>query len=174
MKIKVYTIEFGLPRWVKRGLIYVGIPATVLLGIGAAVKAASTLPQFTVGSKLSSTGMNALVSAINEHTTSINTLQAKFAATNITFTSRSDSAVASVAANALSGWKASPNCNYSQGEFVAGGGCSATAGGIGDKNVLITASYAEGAHWACYFKNNDSVAVTVTSWVMCGKAVVSF
>jgi hypothetical protein len=44
MQIKVYTIEFKLPRWVKRTLLFAGIPLVVLLGVGAAVRAAVTFP----------------------------------------------------------------------------------------------------------------------------------
>jgi hypothetical protein len=44
MQIKVYTIEFKLPRWLKRALLFAGIPLAVLLGVGAAVRAAVTFP----------------------------------------------------------------------------------------------------------------------------------
>jgi hypothetical protein len=41
MKIKVYTIDFQFPRWLKRALVYGAIPVAVLFGLVAVVWAAN-------------------------------------------------------------------------------------------------------------------------------------
>jgi hypothetical protein len=46
MKIKVYVIDLKLPRWLRRTLVFVGVPA-VVLGLGALVHAALPAPVAT-------------------------------------------------------------------------------------------------------------------------------
>jgi hypothetical protein len=40
MKIKVYVIEVGIPAWLKKSLVYVGIPGALIFGAIAGVRAA--------------------------------------------------------------------------------------------------------------------------------------
>ena len=73
MKITVYTIDFQLPKWAKRLLVYGGVPGALLLGIGTLVYADSvSVPnQFHTGDTLSAAQMNAnfgaLTSAMNSY-----------------------------------------------------------------------------------------------------------
>jgi hypothetical protein len=73
MKINVYTIEFNFPRWLKRGLVYGVLPAALLLGVGAVVRAATvpTLVSFTNGDTLSAANINSNFSNLRD---TINTL----------------------------------------------------------------------------------------------------
>jgi hypothetical protein len=84
MQIKVYTVDFEFPRWLKRSLLFAGIPIAILLGVGAAVKAAGALSNvsivsFASGETLSADKMNAnfgnLVTGINNLNTAVNALQ---------------------------------------------------------------------------------------------------
>ncbi len=57
MKIKVYTIEFKTPRWLRNALTFVVVPGMILLGVGAAVRAAglsSPLKTFVTRTPISS------------------------------------------------------------------------------------------------------------------------
>jgi hypothetical protein len=77
MQIKVYTIEFKLPRWVKRTLLFAGIPLAVLLGVGAAVRAAVTFPvavsSFAESETLSATKLNTNLTTLQDGVNSLNT-----------------------------------------------------------------------------------------------------
>ena len=68
MKIKVYTIEFKTPRWLKRTFAFVVVPGIVLLGVGAIVRAAGvpTLTSFSPGDSLSSANINANFKALQD------------------------------------------------------------------------------------------------------------
>jgi hypothetical protein len=87
MQIKVYTIEVKLPRWLKRVLVFAGIPAVVLLGVAVAVRAQSTLPvsvqPFGPTETLSALKMNTnfdiLVGGINSLNTTVSSLQSSVA-----------------------------------------------------------------------------------------------
>jgi len=67
MRIKVYTIELKLPRWLKRTLA-AGAAAAALAGVGAVVRAASvpSLTVFNPGDTLSAASINANFKALQD------------------------------------------------------------------------------------------------------------
>lgn len=68
MKVKVYTVEFQTPCWVKRVLAFVLLPAAVVMAIHAGVRAAGvpTLVTFKAGDTLSSSSINANFKALQD------------------------------------------------------------------------------------------------------------
>jgi hypothetical protein len=68
MKLKVYSIEFALPRWLKRTLVVSALSALVLIVVGVAVRAAGvpTLTTFSPGEMLSSAAVNANFKALQD------------------------------------------------------------------------------------------------------------
>jgi hypothetical protein len=60
MQVKVCTIEFKFPRWLKRAFVFAVVPAALVLGVVAVVCAASvpSLPQFADAETLSAAKLN--------------------------------------------------------------------------------------------------------------------
>lgn len=67
MHIKI-DIDFELPRWAKRTLVFVGVPATILLGVSALLRAdpVSVPNTFADGETLSASKMNANFAALRD------------------------------------------------------------------------------------------------------------
>jgi hypothetical protein len=196
MKVKVYTIDFELPRWLKRGVLYVGIPLMALAGAAAVVRAATGFPipivdDYKDGDKLTAAGLNTkfndLRTAANTLATSIDSLQAadstaqgqisaignKLNNAKATLSVRSLADVtASLGANAYSGWRQSNDCDAD--EMVYGGCLVYAADGSGAANVAITSSYPEGTHWTCVVKNNSATTVTLYVRAACVKAALTY
>jgi hypothetical protein len=71
VQIKVYVIDVKVPRWARSLAIYGGIPAALMLGLSAVVRADVTLPHtFVANETLTAASLNAnfqaLRDAINE------------------------------------------------------------------------------------------------------------
>jgi hypothetical protein len=64
MQLKVYTIELNPPSWLRKVLVYVGLPVGVLLGSAMAVRAGVTLTTFTAGSAIKAADVNANFAAL--------------------------------------------------------------------------------------------------------------
>ena len=181
MQIKVYTIEFKLPRWVKRTLLFAGIPIAVLLGVGAAVRAAATFPvavtTFSVDEILSADKLNTNLTTLRDGVNALNTSVEALKASSLTAgrirlaTRFAYSDGLQVAAGAGSIYYPSPDCSTSDNEFVVGGGCQADTANQWS-NAFATESLPEGAHWKCAVKNNTAGIVTMVTWVVCGKIAI--
>ncbi|HEX7598883.1 MAG TPA: hypothetical protein VF518_11755 [Polyangia bacterium] len=201
MQIKVYTIDLKLPRWLKRTMVLVVLPAILLVGIGAAVRAAVTFPvtvsTFAGGETLSSTKLNTNFGTLKD---GLNQVQSSLVSTQSSLTSVQSSLASlqsqlstgvGVKASSLAGtiklvtqvhtklWtvpgSASSAWSLSPScdstEAVVGGGCIADAA---DQwaNVLITGSVPENDHWTCTVRNNEAAAVQMATEVVCGKIVI--
>jgi hypothetical protein len=176
MRIRVYTVDFEWPRWLRRSLIWFGIPA-VVCGIAAVVWASWNDPSTYI---VKGNPVSAQVIRDN-----FNYLKGQLGK-NIVFTTRIDksdavaldkSTVSGVDNEGRSGWVTSPVCR--DGEVVLGGGCehiepSGTFKGHAGANVIVTVSKPEGMHWTCYFKNVDTnVKVNIYAYVQCGTAALA-
>jgi hypothetical protein len=78
MKIKVYVVDVKLPRWLRRALVFGGVPA-VLLGLAALVYAAlpTPVPTFTDGTVLSAAPLTALGTDITDLDTRLAAVETK-------------------------------------------------------------------------------------------------
>jgi hypothetical protein len=159
MQIKVYTIELKFPRWLKRVLVYAGIPAVVLLGVGVVVRAQSTLPvsvqSFGQTETLSATKMNTnfdnLVSGINSLNTTVGSLQSSVA--SLTAAAVPSGLIAMFATAACpAGWSpcdgvgGRPDINNS-GSYPKGGTTFQASTGVNSHTHAITVNVAaDGIH----------------------------
>jgi hypothetical protein len=197
MQIKVYTIDFKLPRWLKRGTLLVAIPLLVV-GIAAGVRAAVVFPiplveDYKDGDKLTAGGTNGLNAKLNDLRDAANTLAAsinslqgglttaqsqistigtKLDTAGVKVTLRNpENRSAALAGGAFSGWFNSNECTTD--EILVGGGCLATDGSVA-VNAMIIADYAEGKHWMCAFKNNGAATFSITAIATCAKFSLAF
>ena len=189
MQIKIYTVDFRLPRWLKRTLIFAGVAAAILVGVSASIRAATPVAVTTYadGETLSAAKLNTnlanLKQGIDDLQTALSGVQGQLtsgtgvkassiAAGSVRLATRYlSSDPVTVTAGIASGYSPSPNCD-GPNEFVVGGGCQADAASQWS-DAIATESLPQGGHWACAVKNNNPVAsVSLVSWVVCGRIEV--
>jgi microcystin-dependent protein len=133
MRIKVYSVDVQLPRWLKRTAIFAGIPAAVLLGFLHYLRADVAVPNtFSDGDTLSATKMNANFSAlqtgINTLAATVTTLQGTVAGSAIP----SGTVVAFAGATAPAGWLLCDGSAVGRTQYAALFAAIAVTYGIGD------------------------------------------
>ena len=125
MKIKVYTVEFKTPRWLKKTLAYGVVPAALLFGVGTAVRAAGTwTPRtFAQSSPISSSAMNSNFSEIAAYINGPNPVALATSATSAT-TAGSAAAATGALATTISGLQTSvTSLSQARNVFMFGTAC---------------------------------------------------
>jgi hypothetical protein len=157
VQIKVYSIE--IPRWVKKALLFVGVPGLVF-GIGAVVRAAN-INTLAAGDVISAKSLNENFSALNAEIGSLNTriatLEGRTVAPSIT--------VVDVSKTIPGGGWAQVGASCSTGLLI-GGGCRNFA----NSYVPLWEAFIGGSnnsYYYCSYSNNMSESITVHAYAHC-------